>query len=109
MICVVTLGCKLKDQEQLMARTPPPDGELKRITSETADRLRQSLLAGQPVTTKLVVSSLTTYLRDEHVIADLARRSLTGENAFGQLVRTLIRDEAEQIAQAALAVEPEAA
>jgi hypothetical protein len=86
-----------------------PNTELKRITSETADRLRQALLAGQPVTTKLVVDNLITYLRDEEVVADMARRALTGENVFGHLVRTLIRDEAEQIARATLAAQLEAA
>jgi hypothetical protein len=87
----------------------PTEVELKRITSETADCLRQSLLAGQPVTTKLIVTSLTAYLKDEHVVTDLARRSLTGENVFGHLVRTLIHDEAEQIAHATLANAAEAA
>lgn len=82
---------------------PCTENELKSLTSETADRLRQTILAGHPVATKLVVSMLSDYLKDEQALADMARRALTGENVFGHLVRTLIRDEAEQIAHAALA------
>lgn len=82
--------------------------ELQRITHDAADRLRQSLLAGQPVTTKLVVSTLVSHLEDKDVVADLARRALTGENVFGALVRRLIQAEAEQIAQATIAAALEA-
>lgn len=87
----------------------PTDAELKRITHDAADRLRQSLLAGQPVTTKLVVSSLASQLDDRDVLADLARRSLMGENIFGALVRKLIHHEAEQIAKATIAAALEGA
>jgi hypothetical protein len=98
--------------------------ELNRLTRETADRLKQTLAAGQPVTMKLIASSLADRLRDEHVIADLVQRSMAGDNAFADLVqrsmagdnafaaltREIIREEAEQIAQATLAaVESEAA
>jgi hypothetical protein len=85
------------------------DTELKRVTRDTADRLKQTLAAGHPVTTKLIVSSLADRLRDEHVIAELVQRSMAGENAFAILTREIVREEAEQIAQAALAAEPEAA
>lgn len=86
-----------------MANLPLASAELNRITRETGDRLKQSLTAGQPVTTKLIVSSLSDRLRDEHVIADLVQRSMTGENAFAALTREIIREEAEQIAQDTLA------
>lgn len=79
------------------------DIELKRVMRETAAGLKDSLAAGQPVTTKLIVSCLRDYLRDKNAVAELARRTAAGENAFGQLLRAVIRDEAEQIAQAALA------
>ncbi|KQZ46348.1 hypothetical protein ASD92_25915 [Massilia sp. Root1485] len=83
---------------------------MSRVTSETADRLKQSLAADQPVTMKLIVSSLADRLRDEHVLAELVQRSMAGENAFAALTREIVREEAEQIAQAALAnAEPEAA
>jgi hypothetical protein len=83
--------------------------ELKRITRETANGLRQSLAAGQQVTTKLIVSGLSDRLRDEHVVAELAQRSMTGENAFALLVREIIREEAEQIVQITVAGLQEAA
>lgn len=81
----------------------PTDAELKRIAHDAADRLRQSLLAGQPITTKLVVSTLASHLEDRDVLADLARRALMGENVFGALVRTVIHQEAKHIATATLA------
>lgn len=83
-----------------MACVKSAEDQLKRITHEAADRLRQSLLAGQPVTTKLVVATLISHLEDKDVVADLARRALMGENVFGALVRTLIHQEAEHIATA---------
>lgn len=83
--------------------------QMKRTTSETADRLRQTLLAGHPNTTQLVVSGLSTYLQDEQAVAELARRALTGENVFGALVREVIQAEAEQIAHATAAAALEAA
>jgi hypothetical protein len=83
--------------------------DLNYIVCETADRLKQSLAAGQPVTTKLIVNSMAERLRDEHVIADLVQRSMVGENAFAALTREIVREEAEQIAQATLAAESEAA
>ena len=79
------------------------DSPLQHITNETADRLCQTVLVGHPVTTKLIISSLSDYLKDEEALADLTRRALTGVNSFGQLVLTLIRDEAEQIALTTLA------
>jgi hypothetical protein len=80
------------------------------IVCEVADRLKQSLAAGQPVTMKLIISSLADRLRDEHVLAELVLRSMNGENAFAALTREIVREEAEQIAQAALTTaEPEAA
>jgi len=86
-----------------------PDQQFRRATSETADRWRQSLLAGQPVTTKLIVTTLAAHLEDPDVLADLARRALMGENALGALVRTLIQHEAEQTAKATIAAMLEAA
>ena len=77
--------------------------EIARVTRETADALKQSLAAGQPLTTKLIVTSMAERLRDEHVIADLVQRSMNGENAFAALTREIIREEAEQIAQSAMA------
>ena len=92
-----------------MNRITTSDAELNRATREVADRLKQSLAAGQPVTMKLIVSSLADRLRDEHVLAELVQRSMAGENAFAALTREIVREEAEQIAQAALAAaEPEA-
>lgn len=86
------------------------EADLRRASREVADRLKQSLAAGQPVTMKLIVSSLADRLRDEHVLAELVQRSMAGENAFALLTREIVREEAEQIAQAALAAaEPEAA
>jgi hypothetical protein len=86
------------------------NGKVTCVVAETADRLKQSLAAGQPVTMKLIVSSLADRLRDEHVLAELVQRSMNGENAFAMLTREIVREEAEQIAQAALAAaEPEAA
>lgn len=86
-----------------------PAKELQRLTHETAAGLKQSLIAGQPVTTKLIVTSMAERLRDEHVIADLVQRSMAGENVFAALTREIIREEAEQIAQSALAASiPEA-
>lgn len=79
------------------------DTTCKHIARETAAGLKQSLAAGQPVTTKLIVSCLMDHLRDEQTVAELARRTAAGENAFSQLLRMVIRDEAEQIAHAALA------
>jgi hypothetical protein len=76
---------------------------MKHVTAETADRLRQTFLAGHPVTTELIVTSLIEQLRDESVVADLARRSLYGENALGRLVRSIVTSEAEQMAHATLA------
>ena len=92
-----------------MACVTPAEAELKRITHDAADRLRQSLVAGQPVTTKLVVSTLASHLEDKDVVADLARRALMGENVFGALVRTLIYQEAEHIAKATLSAALEGA
>jgi hypothetical protein len=86
------------------------NGKVTRVVAETADRLKQSLAAGQPVTMKLIVSSLADRLRDEYVLAELVQRSMNGENAFAALTREIVREEAEHIAQAALAAaEPEAA
>ena len=78
------------------------NAEAKRIAFETAEGLKQSLAAGQPITTKLIVNSLSEHLRDEHVIADLVHRSMRGENAFAALTREIVREEAEAIAQVAL-------
>jgi hypothetical protein len=84
--------------------------QVSHVAREVADRLKQSLAAGRPVTMKLIVSSLADRLRDEHVLAELVQRSMAGENAFAALTREIVREEAEQIAQAALAAaEPEAA
>lgn len=83
---------------------------LTRLTSDTAASLKQSLIAGHPVTTKLIVKGMAEILRDEEVVADLVQRSMAGENAFAALVRAVIREEAEQMAQVALAAAvPEAA
>ena len=93
-----------------MSQANVKNADLNRASCEVADRLKQSLAAGQPVTMKLIVSSLSDRLRDEHVLAELVQRSMTGENAFAALTREIVREEAEQIAQAALATaEPEAA
>lgn len=86
-----------------MARTPPNKTTLTRLTSETAASLKQSLAAGHPVSTKLIVKGMAEMLRDEELVTDLVQRSATGENAFGALLRQVIREEAEQMAQAALA------
>lgn len=84
--------------------------ELKRLTRETAEALKKSLIAGQGVATKLIVNGMTEILRDEEAVADLVQRAMAGENAFAALVREVIREEAEQIAQSALAASmPEAA
>lgn len=77
--------------------------DANRIVREAAVGLTISLSAGQPITTKLIVSSLAERLRDEYVIADLVQRSMRGENAFAVLTREIIREEAEEIAQAAMA------
>lgn len=93
-----------------MGQATVKHADLSRATREVADRLKQSLAVGQPVTMKLIVSSLADRLRDEHVLAELVQRSMAGENAFAALTREIVREEAEQIAQATLAAaEPEAA
>ena len=83
--------------------------EMRRASCETADRFKDSLAAGHPVTTKLIVTSMADRLRDEHVIADLIQRSMAGENAFAALTREIVREEAELIAQTTLAAETEGA
>ena len=70
------------------------------LTSETAAAFEASVAAGQPVTTRLIVTGIAEALRDEQTVADLLRRSMLGENPFADLVRDVIRDEAEQIASA---------
>lgn len=76
---------------------------LHEISAETAAALEAAVAAGQPVTTKLIVTGLSELLRDEQTVADLLCRSLRGENAFVDLVRQVIVDEADQIAQTTLA------
>ena len=77
--------------------------DLQKITVETAAALERAVAAGQPITTKLITTCIASMLRDEQTIADLLHRSMLGENAFAALVRAVIADEAEQIAQIALA------
>lgn len=86
-----------------MCQSAVNHADLSHAAREVAERLKQSLAAGQPVTTKLIVSSLADRLRDEHVIAELVQLSMAGENAFAALTREIVREEAEQIAQATLA------
>lgn len=79
------------------------------LSRETAAALEAAVAAGQPVTTKLIVTGLAELLCDEQTVADLLCRSLRGENAFGALARQVIAAEADEIAHTAIAAARRAA
>ena len=70
------------------------------LTRECADTIKQALAAGLPKTTTAIDEALGEYMQDNQTRAELLRRTAAGENAFADVLNSLIQHEAEQRAEA---------